>query len=40
MDVFSCGELDDTQITLLFSDYFKPQKIKKQRIIRDAKRLY
>ncbi len=40
MDVFSCGELDDTQITLLFSDYFKPQKLKKQRIIRDAKRLY
>jgi len=40
MDVFSCGELDDTQITLLFSDYFKPQKLKKQRIIRDAKPLY
>ena len=37
LDVFTCSELDDTQVALLFSDFFKPKKMKKQRFIRDAK---
>ena len=37
LDVFSCSELDDIEIALLFSDYFKPTKMKKQRLIRDAR---
>ena len=37
MDIFTCGSLDDSDITLLFSDFFKAKKIKKQRIITDAK---
>ena len=36
-DIFTCGELDETQVCLLFSDYFKAKKIKKQIISRDAR---
>jgi len=37
LDVFSCSELDDIEIAILFSEYFKPTKMKKQRLIRDAR---
>lgn len=37
LDVFTCGNLDETQVCLLFSDYFNAKKIKKQIISRDAK---
>jgi len=37
LDIFTCGSLDDTEVSLLFSDFFKPRKVKKQRFIRDAK---
>jgi S-adenosylmethionine/arginine decarboxylase-like enzyme len=37
LDVFTCGDLEDLTVTLLFSDYFRPMKIKKQIITRDAK---
>jgi len=37
LDVFSCSTLDDIQIALLFSDYFKPMKMKKNKLTRDAK---
>ena len=36
-DIFTCGELDETRVCLLFSDFFKPTKIKKQLISRNAK---
>ncbi len=36
LDIFTCGQLDETQISILFSDYFLPKKIKKNMIIRDA----
>lgn len=36
-DIFTCSKLDDVQIILLFSEYFTPMKIKKQKIFRDAK---
>ena len=39
LDVFSCGDIDELTITLLFSDYFRPKKIKKQIITRDARAL-
>ena len=29
LDIFTCGDLDDLKVTLLFSDYFKAKKIKK-----------
>ena len=38
-DVFTCGNLDDTEVALLFSDFFKPRKMKKERTIRNAKSL-
>ena len=37
LDVFSCSELEDIEIALFFSDYFKPTTMKKQRLIRDAR---
>jgi len=37
LDVFTCGDLDELAVTLHLSDYFKPNKIKKQIITRDAK---
>lgn len=37
LDCFTCGELDDSKVTLLFSDFFKPTKMKKQIIYRDAR---
>ena len=37
LDIFTCGSLNDTEVSLLFSDFFKPKKMKKQRFIRDAK---
>ena len=37
LDVFTCGDLDDTKIGLIFSDYFQAQKIKKRILTRDAK---
>ena len=36
LDIFTCGELDETKISILFSDYFLPKKIKKNMLIRDA----
>ena len=39
LDVFTCGDLEDLTVTLLFSEIFKPKKIKKQIITRDAKSL-
>ena len=39
LDVFTCGNLDDTEVALLFSDFFKPRKMKKERTIRNAKSL-
>jgi S-adenosylmethionine/arginine decarboxylase-like enzyme len=39
LDVFTCGDLDDTEVSLLFSDFFKPTKMKKERTIRNAKSL-
>ncbi len=36
LDIFTCGQLDETQISILFSDYFLPKKIKKNMLIRDA----
>ena len=38
LDIFTCGILDDLKVTLLFSDYFKAKKMKKQLIERDARR--
>ena len=29
LDVFSCSEVDETMVGLIFSDYFKPSKMKK-----------
>ena len=37
LDCFTCGDLDDSKVTLLVSDFFKPTKIKKQIIYRDAR---
>ena len=37
VNIFTCGELDDLKAILLFSEYFKPMKMKKQIIIRDAR---
>lgn len=37
LDVFTCGELDDLTVSLLFSDFFKATKMKKQIIYRDAR---
>jgi len=37
LDCFTCGELDDSKVTCLFSDFFKPTKMKKQIIYRDAR---
>ena len=37
LDVFTCGDLDDTKIGLIFSDFFQAQKIKKRILTRDAK---
>ena len=37
LDVFTCGDFDDTKIGLIFSDYFQAQKIKKRILTRDAK---
>jgi S-adenosylmethionine/arginine decarboxylase-like enzyme len=36
-DFFTCGVFCDFKVNLLFSDYFKPKKMKKQIIYRDAK---
>jgi S-adenosylmethionine/arginine decarboxylase-like enzyme len=36
LDIFTCGELDETKISILFSDYFLPLKIKKNMVIIDA----
>ena len=38
LDVFTCSSLNESDVILLFSDFFKAQKIKKQTIERDAKR--
>ena len=38
LDVFTCSSLNESNVVLLFSDFFKPTKIKKQIIYRDAKR--
>jgi S-adenosylmethionine/arginine decarboxylase-like enzyme len=37
LDIFTCGDFDDTKIGLIFSDYFQAQKIKKRILTRDAK---
>ncbi len=37
LDVFTCGDFDDTKIGPIFSDYFQAQKIKKRILTRDAK---
>ena len=37
LDVFTCGDLDDTKIGLIFSDYFQAQNSKKRIMTRDAK---
>ncbi len=39
LDVFTCGDLDELMVTLLLSEYFRPKKIKKQMITRDARKL-
>ena len=39
LDVFTCSDLDEDMVTLIFAEYFKPTKLKKQMIIRDAKSL-
>jgi len=39
LDVFTCGDLDELMVTLLLSEYFRPRKIKKQMITRDAGKL-
>ena len=36
LDIFTCGLLDETKISILFCDYFKPNKLKKNMLIRDA----
>ena len=36
LDVFTCGDLDELMVTLLLCEYFRPKKIKKQMITRDA----
>jgi len=35
--VFTCSSLNESDVILLFSDFFKAQKIKKQMIVRDAR---
>jgi len=37
LDVFTCSDLDETKVGLLFSDYFKAKKIKKRIFTRDAR---
>lgn len=37
LDCFTCSQLNESDVILLFSDFFKAQKIKKQIIVRDAK---
>ncbi len=37
LDVFTCSDLDETKVGLLFSDYFKPKRIKKRIFTRDAR---
>ena len=37
LDVFTCSSLNESDVILLFSDFFKAQKIKKQMIVRDAR---
>ena len=39
LDIFTCGNLDDIEVALLFSNFFKPTKMKKERKIRNAKSL-
>ena len=36
-DLFTCGELDELKVSILFSDYFQPKAMKKRILVRDAK---
>lgn len=36
-DLFTCGELNELKVSILFSDYFLPQSMKKKLLVRDAK---
>ena len=36
-DLFTCGELDELKVSILFSDYFQPKTMKKRSLVRDAK---
>lgn len=36
-DLFTCGELDELKVSILFSDYFQPKTMKKRILVRDAK---
>ena len=36
VNIFTCGELDELKVVLLFTEYFKPTKMKRQIITRDA----
>lgn len=37
LNLFTCGSLDEDKVIFLFNNYFKPMKIKKKMIVRDAK---
>lgn len=37
LDLFTCGNLDENKVLEIFRDAFKPTRIKKQILIRDAK---
>lgn len=37
LDLFTCGNLDENKVLEIFRDVFKPTRIKKQILIRDAK---
>jgi len=37
LNLFTCGNMNEDKVVFLFNNYFRPMKVKKQILIRDAK---
>ena len=37
LNLFTCGNMNEDKVVFLFNNYFRPIKVKKQLLIRDAK---
>lgn len=37
LNLFTCGNMNQDKVVFLFNNYFRPMKVKKQILIRDAK---